>query len=269
MHTEKFFQDPRLPFAECRHSTSSVRHFKTHLHRSFCIGAVDRGRVRYRAGDLEAILVKGTVAVINPETLHSCNTMEGERRSFSMLYLDVDWCLEVQKSLWAVDSFVPAEKILLEDPVLYRSYQSTVDRLMDTKVHLLEKEQLLVDLCSAVFDQACLVQAAQRDMPEDIEKLKALLGADLRDEVTLASLARQFGANPYTLLRRFKAATGITPHAYRMNCRVEQARKYLQQGMDITETALECGFFDQSHLHRHFKAMTTLTPQEYRVNFVQ
>jgi AraC-like DNA-binding protein len=39
--------------------------------------------------------------------------------------------------------------------------------------------------------------------------------------------------------------------------------------MDIAETALECGFFDQSHFHRHFKAMTTVTPQEYRVNFVQ
>ena len=71
------------------------------------------------------------------------------------------------------------------------------------------------------------------------------------------------------MLRRFKTVTGITPHAYRMNCRIEQARKYLQEGMDITETALECGFFDQSHLHRHFKAMTTVTPQEYRVNFVQ
>jgi len=186
-----------------------------------------------------------------------------------MLYLDVAWCLQVQKSLWNVASFIPVEKIRLDDPVLYNRYCSVVKRLMDPVEHLLLKEQMLVELSSIVFRYACRPQIEQHEVADNIEQLKTLLSENLRDDVTLASLAGQLGANPYTLLRRFKSGTGITPHAYRMNCRVEQARKYLQQGMDITETALECGFFDQSHLHRHFKAMTTVTPQEYRVNFVQ
>ncbi len=108
-----------------------------------------------------------------------------------------------------------------------------------------------------------------KECGEDIEKLKELLSADLQKDLPLNSLAHEIDVNPYTLIRSFKAATGITPHAYRMNCRIEQARALLRQGRDITETALECGFFDQSHFHRHFKAMTTVTPQEYRVNFVQ
>jgi transcriptional regulator GlxA family with amidase domain len=186
-----------------------------------------------------------------------------------MLYFDTDWCLQVQKSLWNVESFVPAEKILLEAEDLYNRYCSVVKKIMDPTVHLLKKEQLLVELSGAVFRNACRVQVEQQEVPDNIERLKALLGKDLKEDVTLESLAVRLGVNPYTLLRRFKAVTGITPHAYRMNCRVEQARKYLQKGMDITETALECGFFDQSHLHRHFKAMTTVTPQEYRVNFIQ
>jgi AraC-like DNA-binding protein len=62
---------------------------------------------------------------------------------------------------------------------------------------------------------------------------------------------------------------GITPHAYRLNCRIDRARELLRQGRDIAETALECGFYDQSHLHRHFKAVTTVTPREYQVNFIQ
>lgn len=186
-----------------------------------------------------------------------------------MLHFDTDWCLQVQKSLWKVESFVPAEKILLESEDLYNHYCSVVKKIMNPNMHLLEKEQLLVELSGAVFRNACRVQVEQQEVPENIERLKALLGEDLREDVTLESLAAQLRANPYTLLRRFKVITGITPHAYRMNCRVEQARQYLQKGMDITETALECGFFDQSHFHRHFKAMTTVTPQEYRVNFIQ
>ncbi len=269
MKSEKFFKDPRLPFVECRYSRSSVRHFKLHLHRSFSIGAVDQGRVRYSVGDRQAVLSVGALAVINPESLHSCNALSAEGRSYSMLYLDVAWCLRVQKSLWNVESLLPAEKILLDDPDLYGRYYNVVNQLMDSTVHLLEKEQSLVELSCAVFSRACRMQVERRNVPENIEELKTLLGENLRDDLTLESLAGRLGANPYTLLRRFKAVTGITPHAYRMNCRVEQARKYLQAGMDITETALECGFFDQSHLHRHFKAMTTVTPQEYRVNFIQ
>ena len=269
MNSENFFKDNRLPFVECRYSRSSVRQFKAHMHRSFCIGAVDLGQVQYSVGAQEAVLAVGAVAVINPESLHACNSLGSEGRSFSMLYLDVTWCLQVQKSLWNVQSFVPAEEIRLDDLDLYNRYCTVVEQLMDSTVHLLEKEQLLVDLSSAVFSRACRVQALRQEIPENIERLKTLLGENLKEDITLEPLAGQLGVNPYTLLRRFKAVTGITPHAYRMNCRVEQARKYLQEGMDIAETALECGFFDQSHLHRHFKAMTTVTPQEYRVNFVQ
>jgi AraC-like DNA-binding protein len=268
MNNENFFKDPRLPFVECRSSRSSVRHFKAHMHRSFSIGAVDLGQVQYSVGNRQAVLSAGALAVINPESLHSCNSLKAEGRSYSMLYLDVAWCLQVQKLLWNVASFVPAEKIRLDDAGLYRRFCAVVKQLMDSTVHLLEKEQLLVELSCAVFSHACPVHPETPELPENIERLKALLGENLREDVTLESLAGQLGVNPYTLLRRFKTVTGITPHAYRMNCRIEEARKYLQTGMDITETALECGFFDQSHLHRHFKAMTTVTPQEYRINFV-
>jgi transcriptional regulator GlxA family with amidase domain len=140
---------------------------------------------------------------------------------------------------------------------------------LNSGVHLAAKEQHLFDLVVDVFLRGCRPQAEKEVIPESIDWLKKCLGQDLHQDRTLLSLAEELTVNPYTLLRRFKAATGITPHAYRMNCRIEQARQFLSQGKDIAETALECGFFDQSHLHRHFKAATTVTPQEYRVNFIQ
>ncbi|MBN2429068.1 MAG: helix-turn-helix transcriptional regulator [Deltaproteobacteria bacterium] len=269
MLNNTFFKDNRLPFAQGRYSQGTRREFKPHMHQVFSIGAVDKGEVCYHLDTQSSRLCPGALALINPETLHSCNTTNNRTRSFYMLYLDVDWCLEVQKSLWQIDSFIRVEEIRLDDAGLFIRYCETMKCLFSPETHLLEKEQMLVDLASSIFQAACTTRHHEAETIGDVEQLKTILTQNLCENLTLKSLARQLNANPYTLLRRFKAATGITPHAYRTNCRIEQAKKYLQQGMDIATTALECGFFDQSHLHRHFRAMTTVTPQEYRINFVQ
>lgn len=269
MRSERFFKNNLLPFAEVRYSRGSNAPFKMHMHRTLSIGGVDLGKVQYQVGEEKAILMPGSLAVMNPDTLHACNPINERGRSYYMLYLDASWCFHVQQSMWDVSSFIKLEKIRIDDEPLYAQYCMTMEHLMDEKVLIQEKEQLLFDLACDVFSLSCKPQKKQAESNDSLEQLKTMLGTELQKDLPINTLARKFSSNPYTLIRRFKKVTGITPHAYRMNCRIEQAREFLRQGKDITETALDCGFFDQSHFHRHFKAMTTVTPQEYRVNFIQ
>ena len=269
MRTDRFFKNPNLPFAELRYSRASAASFKPHMHQSLSIGAVDQGEVRYSICREEATLAPGAIVVINPEALHTCNPASEKGRSYYMLHLDTDWCFQVQQAMWEVALFVPVEKTRIDDAPLYTQYCKTMQHLMDDEIYLQEKEQMLVDLAARVFAVACRPQAERKTGRADIAKLKQLLAADLPKDLPLNALAGEMGVNPYTLIRGFKAVTGLTPHAYRMSCRIEQARTRLRQGGDIAETALACGFFDQSHFHRYFKAMTTVTPQAYRANFVK
>ncbi|MDZ7820178.1 MAG: helix-turn-helix domain-containing protein [Aliarcobacter sp.] len=50
---------------------------------------------------------------------------------------------------------------------------------------------------------------------------------------------------------------------------MEFAKELLKKGFSIVETALECGFYDQSHFHRNFKKIVAITPKEYQDNFIQ
>ena len=60
------------------------------MHKALCVGAVDQGEVSYQFEGKLAKLEPGSLALINPETLHSCNPTEFSKRSYYMLFLDVE-----------------------------------------------------------------------------------------------------------------------------------------------------------------------------------
>ena len=84
--------------------------------------------------------------------------------------------------------------------------------------------------------------------------------------LTLAEMAAVANLSPYHFARQFKAATGLPPHQYLIDCRVERAKGLLQGGGDLSlaEVAAHAGFSDQSVFCRHFKRLVGVTPGRFR-----
>ncbi len=266
---EIFFKDKNLPFIECRYSKNSGKHYKPHIHSTFSIGAIDVGEVLYSVNNHEAYLSANSLAIINPDTLHKCNPLQKLQRSYYMLYLDTSWCLKIQQSFIDTQTFIPSNKILIQDAQIYDEYIKTMIFFMQ-EGFLLEKEQMMITLVEKILRKTVdLKTSTCKQTSLHVKSIKDILSKGLDEDITLASIAKKLSLNPYTLLRNFKDEVGITPHAFRMNRRIELAKKLFQENKNISEVALECGFFDQSHLHRHFKAITTVRPKEYQLNFVQ
>jgi len=269
MEKEIFFKDKNLPHIECRYTTKSSKHYKPHMHTTLSIGAIDQGEVIYSVADKKANLKSGSLALINPDTIHHCNPVGDAKRSYYMLYIDTSYALKIQSSLFGNDSFIPLDSILLQDKKIYEKYIDSMDFFMGENF-LIEKEQKIINLLETIFLKTIKHKKIKsQETPLHVNRVKEILAKDLDLDLSLNDMAKALKSNPYTLLRDFKKETGITPHAYRMNLRIEMAKKLLQKGASISQTAQECGFFDQSHLHRHFKAITAVTPKGYRLNFIQ
>ncbi len=68
----------------------------------------------------------------------------------------------------------------------------------------------------------------------------------------------------FQLLRGFKHAVGVTPHAYLLQRRVRLTRRLLAAGRRPAGEAAEAGFADQGHLTRAFRRQLGVTPARYR-----
>jgi len=123
-----------------------------------------------------------------------------------------------------------------------------------------------------IFLEELFLETIRQEKTSYISKIvqdsKEILSHNLCQELSLKTLANKLNTNPYTLLRNFKKELGITPFSFRLNLRIELSKKLLHLGKDISEVALECGFFDQSHFQKYFKAILLVTPKEYQKNFM-
>jgi len=86
--------------------------------------------------------------------------------------------------------------------------------------------------------------------------------------LSLAQLAVTYGHNELRLLRDFRRAVGLTPHAWITEVRLQAARRLLERDdLPLAAVAQDCGFAHQSHLGSALRKAVGMTPRAYRQRF--
>lgn len=89
--------------------------------------------------------------------------------------------------------------------------------------------------------------------------------ANLDKGLSVQDLAALVGLSATHFSSLFRSATGVSPHRFLIQKRVERARKLLVSGTDsIAHVALQVGFYDQSHLTRQMRRVLGICPGRLR-----
>ena len=82
---------------------------------------------------------------------------------------------------------------------------------------------------------------------------------------TLKEMASIAGLSPTHFGRAFRATTGMAPHKYLQDLRMERARRLLETTkLSITQIALQCGFEQSTSFATSFKKLVGVSPRTWR-----
>ncbi|WP_223810672.1 AraC family transcriptional regulator [Pantoea sp. M_9] len=258
-----------MHFVESRRACHSRACYRLHSHPTFSLGAVDAGSSVFTGATEDTCsLQPGMMVFIPAGAVHSCNPLPDQHWSYQMLHIDAAWLRALVADMQTFSgSLIGNDTVrVTADEGVYRRFCELNTTLFST-VSAEDKQVALIEFIAGCTDNTCVADAFPVISPGVKRTLKNVIEAMQQTEKpawTLTELAALSGMSRFQFIRAFRAETGMTPHAYQLNARINQARRWLQSGHDIADIAYRLGFADQSHFLRVFKAHTGVTPGCYR-----
>lgn len=102
-------------------------------------------------------------------------------------------------------------------------------------------------------------------LKDPVKEIQRYMAGNLREELSVAKLARRYGFSPNYLSSLFHQRTGYTFVEYLTLLRLERARLLLQKGRSVKETAWEVGYRDEKYFARLYRDRFGILPSEERV----
>ncbi|HTO31173.1 MAG TPA: AraC family transcriptional regulator [Pararhizobium sp.] len=242
----------------------SAHSFGRHTHDQFGIGIIIRGAQKSASGRGPVEAGPGDVITVNPGEVHDGCPIDEAGRAWRMLYLDP--ALIGRASLDISDGqsadFVFCDPVMTDAAMAHRLQSVYSAMLAPEGGETLLAETELLDLVASL-----LGARASRAVPSSISRAKSLIDDDPTSDVTLTDLAEASGLSRFQMLRGFTRATGMTPHAYLIQCRIGIVRRMIARGIPLAEASTAGGFADQSHMTRHFVRAHGVTPGAYALAF--
>lgn len=265
-------------FALTKNTTIQLESFVDTTADALLIYCVVDGKFEWSINGREYILYPGDIAFVLPG-----QTIGGSRGFLEIgtlfrLHLAIEETTSAPSlGDWSnLSSFerLPIEKMLLVDSLsVLLKVKECIEILHQIHSELVNPEIGHVTRVNHFIDSLLIIIARQstrqadprRDFPRTFMKLEQALRRNLSHQWTVEEMAALFGLGTTAFTERVKHYTGFSPLNYLINIRVSEAIKLLKRAdVNLTNIALDTGFYSSQHFSTTFKKLTGYTPGQFR-----
>lgn len=241
--------------------------FPKHSHDYYAFGTILNGAERFMSRGTNYVAARGQLLMMNPMQVHDGGPASDDGYQYQIMFIDPAVFGDLISELSPKNPGLPFfGNCVVDDPDLHLLLQN-LHRMFQPEhadsAPLLERDScLLYSAARLSLRHADAPPYLYRPGSED-KRIKAVIdymAAHLDENIALDDLAAVTGLSRFHLLRVFREATGLPPHAYFNHMRLRRAKRLLFDGASIADAAAATGFADQSHLNRHFKTMWGVSP---------
>lgn len=177
--------------------------------------------------------------------------------------------LETQEERLSLEPRRAEARMALRDPVLEALARALIPALAQPDRALrMFVDHVLFALRSHVGARFALRQpqlAPGGLAPWQERRAKTIIEERLAHNLSLAEVARECGLSVSQFARAFKRTTGMPPHRFLLERRMERARQLLVTSQQpLAAVADACGFADQSHFTKVFRKVQGRSPGAFR-----
>ena len=255
-----------------RHTATEACEFETHAHAAYTVTTLLAGRLVATIGGESFELCAGQTALTNVSQNHSAR---GERIEFVSVALSPTLVNEIvsEIGLTRTTPNVLFRQSLIDDSAIAKAafeiaseiaeHQLGRAAMLEAQVRQLAIHLLRFHLAVRQSDQIELSRAGPVD--RRLRRAIEFMHDNFSRELALEEIASAAYLSEYHFARLFKQITGVTPHVYLANIRLERARKLLvETALPISEIAAMVGYQSQSHFSKMFRSVAGITPRSYR-----
>lgn len=248
------FQDVQAIEARSRHT------FPRHTHDGYGIGLILSGAQRSWSGRGTVEAGAGNIITCNPGEVHDGMPI-GDTREWKMLYLApvLVGAIVADIRAGAPADFEFAEPVI-DKHTQIQAFEAAYDALTGRWADAERAQERLILLLAGLLHAKPPSFAL---VPPGLARAKARIDDDPTAPIALAELAREAGVSRFQVVRGFAKLTGLTPHAYIVQRRLDAARVMIAAGATLANAAAACAFADQSHFNRSFIDRYGVTPGAY------
>ncbi len=245
--------------------THTTRRFAPHFFTNYAFGIVESGTCCVMTPRGTWIAGPGSLLAFSPHELHWAQVVSDEPYAYRMAYLSDDCMQSLELGEVGTGKFAQGNLVPVTDPSALSPAFLSAHRDVSGDPDALEASARLLSCTRGLIHAAAgppPPKRANKDLTL-VDAAKVFLTAHIGKRVCLDSVADTCGVTAFQLIRVFRRVTGLSPYAYLIILRVNEARRMLDAGAAVSDVVYGCCFSDQSHLTRVFKRTLGMPPGLY------